>query len=200
MVEFDCYKKNENDGDYREDLKIEVPYELKKYIIAEMLELYIDNETINQLHQRDGRFQLKDISIEFKNGWRFTNGKLPFEIYVDFPTCLAGNLSEANADLIIFVKKYKDNPKDVDIFIMDYKKLVKWWWEDGVYKEYEPYQIKNKHPTYDKERNMRWHSSFYPVIINRIPSEIILKQKRFFNTSFLYNKNDLSYFCRNGGK
>ena len=199
MVEMDCYKKNDEDLDYISDLKIEVPYELKMYILAEMLGLYIDNENKKQLHERDGIFQLKDLSVEFKNGWRFGESKIPFEIYIDIETKLPGNLSTANANYIIFVKKYKDNPKDVDIIIMDYKKLVDWWWVNGAYKEYEPYQIKNK-PTYNSIKNCRWQSSFYPMKIENIPSEIILVQKKFFNTSFLYNRNSLEYFFKNGGK
>jgi len=195
MVEYNQTKIKETDRDYLEDIKIQVPYELKMYILADMLKLYIDNELKEGLHLRDGIFKLKDVSVEFKYGTRWDGGKLPLEIYHDIDSKFPGNLSKANADTMIIIKKYKDNPMDLDIFIMDYKKLVEWWWTKENYKTYEPYQIKNK-PSYNKEKNIRWRSSFYPFIVNRFPQGIITAQKKFFNTSFLYKKNDLNYFMR----
>lgn len=169
---------------YRNDLKIQAPPELKLFILAKMLNLYVDDENSEEVHKRDGYFKIGDVSVEFKYGNK-TYDCLSLEVWHDTSTKFPGCISEAKADYIIFIKKERKNTNYCDILVMDYKKLVKWWWEE---KNWKNFNLKLNKPTYDPKRNKRWISSHCFVKYHKIPPEIIISQKRQFNISFLLKK------------
>ena len=119
------------------------------------------------------------------------NDKIIIEVYHDDDSKWGGWCHQANAKYIIFVLKDSISNSLVDIFVMDYPLLVKWWSTDECQKNYWDHRIRNR-PTY-KNGKFSHTSSFSIVKVDDIPKSIILSSIRMFDTSILFTeKNKLS--------
>lgn len=187
MVENDV-EISKDDLNFENDVKIHVPKQLKAYILTEKLHLLNDIELLGKMTDYDSIIEWHGKTIEWKNGKSFGD-KLPLEIYWDIDLHFPGCLSQAKADYIIFVKKCDGGKYLYDIYCMNFKKLVEWWWDSGKAKHLAQYQKINK-ATYDPIKKRRHRSSWYPVIINKIPKEVLFERVTNFDATGLFKLKD----------
>ncbi len=140
-------------------------------------------------HSIEWKYQKKNKNSVAKND------TLILEVYHDADTKWGGWCQQATSDCICFVRKDTLNDGLVDIYVLNYPMLVEWWCSKEIKEKYWGMAIKNDITTVNGIPHHR--SSFLPMKVDAIPKEIIIADKRRFDTSVLFKspRNKLTGWC-----